>query len=613
MKKLRAILLLSALGLPAAAFAEGSGYFTVTKTAAGPWQLLDPEGHYFFSTGVCVVQPFDSSIPGGGKGYGQGRSEAGLIKQWAAWTAGRLQNWGFNTVGAWSHESMFKQELAYTQSLALLGYDKPQERLVDLWDPAKEAAMQAEARRGTAGKQGDPLLLGYFLDNELPWYGSFGWPGQENTPLLDKYLALPDGAPGKAAALAVMGPRAEKGLAALTAAEAVALRAEFAGKVAERYFALAVKAVKDADPDHMVLGCRFAGPTPDAVVAAARVCDVVSVNSYQKSGRFDQELFDRVHLLTGRPVMLTEFGFRAMENRSGNKNTKGADVTVATQKDRAKHLDRYLGGALELPYLVGYHWFQYFDEPTPGRSFDGEDSNYGLVDIHDLPYAPITAALSRWNRDAARLHAAAAHPVPTSLPQRAAIQVRQRLGEQAGAAAQAKPAGPLGDYGHNAALAWPWNEASASAKAVLDQGELRFDYDSGKAWGCGLGLKAAGSNSDGSADLLGSTGVQLRLRAPKGLRFQVFISESGCGDPALDAHPGVAGADGESYSSPVFVGSGEAQTIAVPWDQLELRQYWGEQRGNRTVDVQAITAVDLSLGGGQGAGSLWIESVDVLP
>ena len=38
---------------------------------------------------------------------------------------------------------------------------------------------------------------------------------------------------------------------------------------------------------------------------------------------------------------------------------------------------------MHLPYVVGADWFQYYDEPPHGRKLDGEDYNFGLVDIHD--------------------------------------------------------------------------------------------------------------------------------------------------------------------------------------------------------------------------------------
>jgi len=35
--------------------------------------------------------------------------------------------------------------------------------------------------------------------------------------------------------------------------------------------------------------------------------------------------------------------------------------------------------------LVGYYWFVHCDEPKEGR-FNGENSNYGVVNIHDEVY-----------------------------------------------------------------------------------------------------------------------------------------------------------------------------------------------------------------------------------
>ncbi len=68
---------------------------------------------------------------------------------------------------------------------------------------------------------------------------------------------------------------------------------------------------------------------------------------------------------------------------------------MPTQAERAQRLAQFLGSALELKYLVGYDWFQFFDESPQGRSFDGEDSDYGLVDIDGKPYEGLVAASAR--------------------------------------------------------------------------------------------------------------------------------------------------------------------------------------------------------------------------
>ena len=40
----------------------------------------------------------------------------------------------------------------------------------------------------------------------------------------------------------------------------------------------------------------------------------------------------------------------------------------------------------KLPYVIGFHWFEWFDEPAEGRKLDGENSNYGLVTINGTPF-----------------------------------------------------------------------------------------------------------------------------------------------------------------------------------------------------------------------------------
>ena len=51
---------------------------------------------------------------------------------------------------------------------------------------------------------------------------------------------------------------------------------------------------------------------------------------------------------------------------------------------------------LSLPYMVGVHWFEYGDEPAEGR-FDGENSNYGVVNIRDEVYEILTDRMTAVN------------------------------------------------------------------------------------------------------------------------------------------------------------------------------------------------------------------------
>ena len=99
--------------------------------------------------------------------------------------------------------------------------------------------------------------------------------------------------------------------------------------------------------------------------------------------------------------MLTEFSFKAQD--SGLPNSKGAGKPLPTQEDRAKHFESYVNGLAQLPFLVGYQWFEYEDEPAEGR-FDGENSNYGLVNIRDEPWTVLVERMTGVNAGLEDLH-----------------------------------------------------------------------------------------------------------------------------------------------------------------------------------------------------------------
>ena len=46
-----------------------------------------------------------------------------------------------------------------------------------------------------------------------------------------------------------------------------------------------------------------------------------------------------------------------------------------------------------VPYVIGADWFQWMDEPPSGRVRDGEDVNFGVVDVADNPYAILVDAV----------------------------------------------------------------------------------------------------------------------------------------------------------------------------------------------------------------------------
>ncbi len=109
---------------------------------------------------------------------------------------------------------------------------------------------------------------------------------------------------------------------------------------------------------------------------------------------------------------MSEFAFRAKD--SGLPNSKGAGPRVTSQEERAAAYDHFVTRLMALPEAVGYQWFQWSDEPKEGRR-GGENSNYGLVTIHNEPYGQLVAGVGAANRAACKLHTTArprASPAP---------------------------------------------------------------------------------------------------------------------------------------------------------------------------------------------------------
>jgi hypothetical protein len=188
---------------------------------------------------------------------------------------------------------------------------------------------------------------------------------------------------------------------------------EWTGLVAERYYALSEKAIRAADPDGLYFGDRL--PIyydPAAVKAMARHVDAIATNYNPDAGDgwIANYYFDGLEKLSGgKPVLVTEWFFAAAENRTGNSNN-GHLMTVATQAERARGAAAATANFAAFPEIVGTHWFQYYDHPKGGRQ-DGEDYDFGLVDIDNRPYERLTEALTQANRHATQIHAQASEPL----------------------------------------------------------------------------------------------------------------------------------------------------------------------------------------------------------
>ena len=367
-----------------------TGFFH-TEQIQGRWWLVSPEGNAFFSKGVDHVAfaPESDSAP----------KAPDDPAAWAKTTAEQLRGWGLipwargrrprPTAPAWH---MRRWWMSPPPPGAMFGSKE------ESWTtsvPSFERAAERAAQRVCAPRAKDPWLLGYFTDNELRW----GADWRSTNSLLEAYLMMPANSAGHQKATAFLKSRGH-GPESLNAED----KSEFVGLVAAQYARVATEAIRHADPNHLVLGCRFAVYPGDTVMkAVGRYFDVFSYHSYNYTPPVDRlELITR---LTGKPTLLSEFSFKAMD--SGLPNTKGAARPVATQEDRAKGFASYVEALAALPGCVGYHWFQSRDQPREGRRLDGENSNYGVVKIDGTPWETLTTRMKQVNATLEVWHAKA--------------------------------------------------------------------------------------------------------------------------------------------------------------------------------------------------------------
>lgn len=392
------------------------GYFRV-EARNGIWWIIDSRGAPMISVGMDHMSYESDQIKGTSQcPYAEALDHIYPDRNaWGLEALARIRLWGFNTIGAWSDPELWIHAVPYTVILDFAtraGANWQNGLPADFYDPRFEKTANAIAGEICQPRRLDHTLLGYFSDNELRWGAD--WRGKET--MLDMYLKLPASAAGHQKAVEFLqekygrdirklnqawGANAAsfedvQGMASTDAYRSDA--AQFLENVAMRYFEVSERAIHGADPNHLYLGARFAGKPPEAVLRGARNVDVVSINVYDLDPR---PVVHTVFKVTGRPVLVGEFAFRA-EN-SGLPNTQGAGPKVPDQAARAKAYADYVTRLESLPEAVGYHWFEWVDEPKEGR-FDGENSNYGLVDIHDRPFQEFVEAVKKANDAAGDAH-----------------------------------------------------------------------------------------------------------------------------------------------------------------------------------------------------------------
>ena len=329
--------------------AEATGFFRTLKKD-GRWWLTDPLGHLYISKGVAVFTPGGSS-----RQKKCLMDRFGSTAKWATDELRFLKGVGFNSLGAWSRfgpivKEDIPEKMPYTVIVNVMSnYLKHHHKRMDVpvaLDEKFDAFLDSKIS-DIKRYVNDPYLIGYFVDNELPWK--------------------------------------EKALSGCY----------------EAYLAKVKAALSKYDPNHLYLGCRFNKwdhelGREDMLRIAGKYMDVISVNHYAH-WQPDVATLRKWEKWSGKPIMITEFYAKGED--SGLPNATGGGWLVRTQGDRGIFYENFVNELIKSKVCVGWHWFKYMDNDPTDLKTDpsNRDSNKGVVAWDFKRYDPLLAHMKRMN------------------------------------------------------------------------------------------------------------------------------------------------------------------------------------------------------------------------
>ena len=431
----------------AAAVSQSRGFWRVEQRKDGRWWAISPEGRDTFLRGVDHVNwgGMWCEALGTSPYHNEMEKRFASRSEWSEHTASRLKSWGFNALGAGCSSELRGRGLAYCEFLAMgesfsaKGGDYalrvfegiPGSAFPNVFHKDFAAFCDERAAKLCAPLKNAPDLFGYFFDNELAWYGN----GTPDTGLYDAAANAPAGSPAREALRNFL---AGKKLSADGKTVPVGVKTQFVRLAAHRYFEAIAAAIRRHDPNHLLLGCRFAGLTTAHRVVweeSARFCDVVTFNQYpwadldentvylwRDSSVKAADAFAERYAWMKKPMLITEWSFISLD--SGLPCTGGYGQRFRTQAERVRAAELYSRLLFSLPYMIGFDYFMWVDEPALGISKKfPENSNYGLVNERGEAYAELTAMFARVNAEAEKIHAKGQMPKAKA----AALAAKDRL------------------------------------------------------------------------------------------------------------------------------------------------------------------------------------------
>ena len=423
---------------------KATGYFYTKQDETGRWWFIDPAGNAMFACGTDSVNwhgrhcealgycPYHRTI----------RSMFDTEMEWLRHTKKRLDSWGFNYAGTCSRiftsHIPFANNLMIGSTFASLGdeYDicpytgHVGTALPNPFHPRFGEYAKKRYTRNVGGNSENPYFLGYYCDNELRWEGANK--AHDGSGVFDTVLNKNSKHTAKIALVKFMADRYGNDIAKMNKEwnttfksfddllnitnlkhvndTQLLVKQDFLTHTAETYFRVLRDSLREMDPNHLFLGCRYAGIRAHERIwkANAKYCDIVSFNTYPTYDKVRDEMFidgepakdqlDRLYKMCNRPLMITEWAFMGLD--SGLPCTKGAGQRFFTQDERAYAAGLFYKMMLGHKAMVGSSWYEFGDDPYLGvRRRHPENSNYGLLDKNDVPYEKLVNTFKNINSE----------------------------------------------------------------------------------------------------------------------------------------------------------------------------------------------------------------------
>ena len=357
-----------------------TGYFSLGESKGRSW-LVTPQGQPFYAAASDTVSPDGSGTDQVTGVCPYCQTVASNYQSTTAWgtaTLGRLRSWGFNTLGAYSDTADLGSQMPYELQLTMASGN-------DWFSPSFVTGADNVAATQVAARANDPNLIGYFTDSESNW----GVPVGSVDPL-NEYLALRRPA-----------------------------RRDWPSPSST----WTTRRVFDLRPGHPVLpgddGCRppvrpppphprdqgrkdrrsrrpfWRRPSPTSTCSVSRTTSQPGLAQLvQRSwpSFLPVELnLANFEQYVKRPLMIGEY---ASSRPARPRRAPCRACIDHPSACRAQDFESFMSPLyLSSPWLVGDSWFQYVDEPQNGRPGDGENDNFGMVNVNDQPYPTMTAAM----------------------------------------------------------------------------------------------------------------------------------------------------------------------------------------------------------------------------